>query len=148
MKVFTCFTLLVCLAFSSTLQSMTTSENASDIVVVVHAENSVRGLTKKQLVDIYMGRFKHFPNEEKASPIDFSSGSELRKEFYSALVGKTERSINAYWSVLLFSGRATAPKKVKSVKDVIYSLDADVSSIAYLRAKDVTPDMHVVYRFR
>lgn len=124
------------------------SQSADSLVVVVNSKSSTGSLSKKDLVDIYMGRFNKFPNGESVLPIDFSSGSGNREAFYELLVGKSERKINAYWSRLLFSGRATPPQKVDSTAEVASIIKNDTHALAYLRASDVQPGMKIVYEFK
>jgi hypothetical protein len=113
------------------------------MVLVVHQQNSVSELAKKDVIDIYMGRYKTFPNGEPAEPIDFPLNSIERATFYLQLVGKSEQKINAYWSRLLFSGRASPPQKTSSKLEVIQKLNRD--SIAYMHVRDVTKEMKIVY---
>jgi len=124
------------------------SQNANALVVVVNAKSRTSSLSKKELIDIYMGRFNKFPNGESVTPIDFSSGNSNREVFYELLVGKSERKINAYWSRLLFSGRATPPQKVNSTAEVASIIKNDINSLAYLFASDVQPGMKIVYEFK
>lgn len=118
---------------------------SGDLVVVVSAQNTLTSLSKKQVVDIYMGRFKTFPNGSAVTPIDFPSGSVEKQTFYKQLVGKNERKVKAYWSRLLFSGRATPPLEAASKQDVISNLSGN--SMAYVYKSDVTPEMKIVYQF-
>lgn len=124
-----------------------TPSNPDSLVVVVSTKNAIDTLDKKQLIDIFMGRFKSFPNGDFVTPIDYFAGSPQRKEFYELLVGKSERKINAYWSRLLFSGRATPPEKASSVPDIIQMMREDVNVLAYINASKVTKEMKIVYRF-
>ena len=103
--------------------------NIDPLVVVVNAQSATDSLDKKQLIDIFMGRFKNFPNGD------------------GLLVDKSERKIDAYWSRLLFSGRATPPKKASSVPDIIQIMKDDVNALAYINASNVTKEMKIVYRF-
>lgn len=124
------------------------SQNADSLVVVVNSKSPTGSLSKKELIDIYMGRFNKFPNGESVTPIDFSSGNGNREAFYELLVGKSERKINAYWSRLLFSGRATPPQKVDSTAEVASIIKNDTHALAYLLASDVQPGMKIVYEFK
>jgi ABC-type phosphate transport system substrate-binding protein len=123
------------------------AQNAESLVVVVNSNSSTDSLSKKQLIDIYMGRFNKFPNGDSVMPVDFDSPSENREKFYEMLVGLSERKVNAYWSRLLFSGRATPPKKAESVAEVISIIQNDTSALAYVTANDVQKGMKIVYEF-
>jgi hypothetical protein len=137
----------LCLLTQSSLcyPNINTEERIESLVVVVNAASSVQNLSKKQVIDIYMGRFNTFPDGTAAQPIDFPSGSREKQLFYERLVGKDEQKVKAYWSRLLFSGRATPPVKAESKLDVINLISNQ--HLAYLDARDVTPEMKIVYQF-
>jgi len=134
--------IFVLLLFSSL--GVQSQEYPLPMVLVVHQSNKISHLEKKDVIDIYMGRFKTFPDGNPAQPIDFPASSIEKSVFYQRLVGKSERNINAYWSRLLFSGRATPPLKATSKSDVINRVGA--KSLAYLHAGDVTKEMKIVYK--
>jgi hypothetical protein len=141
-------TLCCALALLVGIVTPTFSQNADSLVVVVNSKSPTNSLTKKELIDIYMGRFNKFPNGESVTPIDFNSGSIHREMFYESLVAKSERKINAYWSRLLFSGRATPPQKAASASDVASIIQNNTNALAYLLASDVQPGMKIVYEFK
>lgn len=116
-------------------------------MLVVNEKSPTNTLSKKQVIDIYMGRFNKFPNGESVTPLDFTSPNTARELFYELLVGQSERKINAYWSRLLFSGRATPPQKADSVQAVIAIIQNNTSALAYLAASDVQQGMKIVYEF-
>ena len=135
------FMCVVCLPFS--YQSLA-REYPMPLVLAVHQDNEVSSLEKKDVIDIYMGRYTTFPNGQIVRPVDFPMDSIERSTFYQALVGKTERKINAYWSRLLFSGRASPPLEASSKQGVIDLLGE--STIIYLHKGDVTEEMKIVYQ--
>ena len=147
------FLIALCIAMCGTLFSKDIYakafriQSSDSLVVVVHDTNTISALSKKELIDIYMGRFKNFPNGSSATPIDYVKGSDQRKEFYQRLVGKSERKIDAYWSRLLFSGRATRPGQATSIAEIEKSLQQNPSAIAYISAANVTEEMKIVYQF-
>tara|TARA_R110001606_G_scaffold395664_1_gene568369 strand:- start:52389 stop:52811 length:423 start_codon:yes stop_codon:yes gene_type:complete len=116
----------------------------AEVIVVANKDNQMRMLTKKQVIDIYMGRTSLFPNGEPALPIDQHADSSIRKLFYHNLVNKTVSEINAYWARLLFSGRATPPRMVDSVASVINYIKNNKSAIAYIRRENLTDDVRII----
>lgn len=117
---------------------------AAPLVVVVHIENPTTQLSKRQLIDIYMGKYVAFPNGVKAQPIDGPSDS--RTVFYKSLVGWSLPQINSYWSRVRFTGRATPPISYNSVSYIQEYLSTNKWAIAYIYDDDVTENMKVVYR--
>ncbi|GLR72123.1 hypothetical protein [Agaribacter marinus] len=113
----------------------------------MNQDNDIRGLSKKEVIDIYMGRFQSFPNGQPAKPVDFPAETEVKSDFYTLLVNQSESRIQSYWSRLYFSGRAQPPHQSKSVDEVILRVTKDVSTLAYIPAEHVTNDMRVVFAF-
>lgn len=130
------------------LQGFSFTVNASEkIVVVTHPNNTVQLLDKKGLIDLFMGKYSAFPNGDLATPIDVELETELKTQFYQALVGLPLARVNAYWSRLKFSGRVKPPAIEKTMDDVKQRLKEDESALAYVYESAVTGSMKVVYRF-
>ena len=80
----------------------------------------------------------------KVKPVDYESGSDLRTLFYKSLVNKSERQINAYWSRLIFSGRAKPPLQVSSPEESLAYLLTNQSALAYMPVNRVSEEMKIV----
>ncbi|MBO1254572.1 hypothetical protein J3L16_02590 [Alteromonas sp. 5E99-2] len=135
--------LFIVVIFLST--SVAADENK--LVVVVNVNSNEMALTKKQLTDIYMGRYQNFPSGGSAFPVDFPDNSRIKQTFYKLLVKQTEKRINSYWSRLLFSGSARPPHKAEGIDDVVSIVEQNEKAIAYLPVGHVSKKMRVVYRF-
>jgi ABC-type phosphate transport system substrate-binding protein len=120
---------------------------SAEFVVVVNKNNSIESLSKREVIDIYMGRYLTFPDGEAAKPVDLPAQSKMKNDFYLQLVNQNEQKINAYWARLLFSGRAKPPETTKSIEDAINKLQQSQYSIGYLPADQLTDQVKVVYRF-
>lgn len=118
-----------------------------DFVVVVNKQNNIDSLSKREVIDIYMGRYITFPDGEVAQPVDLPAESPLKSDFYLQLVNKDEQKINAYWARLLFSGRAKPPISASSVEDALSKLNMSQNSIGYIPEDQLTDTVKVVYRF-
>ena len=119
-----------------------------DIVVVVNHSNDVSSLSKKEVIDIYMGRYLSFPNGASASPIDFPTRSVTKQQFYLLLVNQNEQEIKSYWSRLLFSGRAKPPTEADSAAGAIKLVEQKADAIAYIPRDKVTSEMKIVFQFK
>lgn len=115
------------------------------LVVVVHTDNPSEQLSKRQLVDLYMGKYVAFPNGEKAQPID--GPSSLRHKFYYTLVNMNLAQINSYWSRVRFTGKATPPIGYNSMEFIQDYIANNKKAIAYIESSYLTDKMKVVYRF-
>ncbi|WP_259366777.1 hypothetical protein [Colwellia sp. BRX8-7] len=120
---------------------------STEFVVVVNKDNAINSLSKREVIDIYMGRYLTFPDGEMAQPLDLPPESLLKNDFYLQLVNKNEQKINAYWARLLFSGRAKPPIAAISIEDALNKLYSSPYSIGYIPKDQLTDAVKVVYRF-
>lgn len=118
-----------------------------EIVVVVNINNPTTVMTKKQLIDLYMGKYVAFPNGMLANPLDLSQEPQTRAAFYQGLTGSTTSQINAYWSRIKFTGRASPPNKM-TIDEVQQEVSTSVNVIAYLTREkaEATKNIKVIYK--
>lgn len=116
-------------------------------VVVVNAASSIGPLSKDEIINIFLGRYRRLPTGEAAQPIDQPESSALRGEFYRKLVNKDVNQVNAYWSRLIFSGRTSPPLQAASAADVTVLLLRRPSGIAYVERAQVDKRLRIVMEF-
>lgn len=117
---------------------------SADMIVICHPDSDVDKLSRKQVIDLYMGRVQHFPNGGKASTLDMPTDSDHRAKFYKDLTGKTLPQINAYWARLIFAGRATPPQAVESSEEVIATIMKDTTAIGYINKSELVDSVKVI----
>ncbi|WP_124949372.1 hypothetical protein [Sulfuriferula thiophila] len=132
---------MMALLFLSVIQPV-----AADVVVIVNLDNPVDHLTREQVIDIYMGRYTHFPNGQIAAPIDMDPESPVRVAYYQKLVNKTVAQINSFWARLLFTGRATPPQVAPDAKAVTNVVMHNRGAIGYVDSLSLNDNVKVVYR--
>lgn len=125
---------------------MSDGANASEaaLAVVVAKDSKIESISKRELVDVYMGRFDVLESGQIVQPVDYENGSVFRGLFYRTLVNKNERQINAYWSRLIFSGRAKPPLQVSSPEQSLAYLRRNQSALAYMPVERVSEEMKIV----
>ena len=116
---------------------------AEDLVVVVNAGSHVRSLTRDQVIDIFMGRFRQLPSGATALPIDVADAS-VRQTFYERLVHKTLAEIGSYWARLVFSGEASPPFQAPDTRTALKLVATNPDAIAYCYRSSVTGRVRVV----
>ena len=107
------------------------------VVVVVNARSSVDRLSRDDVINIFMGRYRQLPNGQPASPVDLPATEHAKAEFYRLLVGKDMDQIAAYWSRLVFTGRTAPPIQAGSVEEMIRYVAANPGAVGYLDSSDV-----------
>ncbi|MCG7534677.1 hypothetical protein [Pseudoalteromonas sp. OOF1S-7] len=127
---------------------VTCSANTTDtLVVIVHPGNLNQHISQHQLVDLYMGKYAAFPDGTLAKVLDYEQGHPLRTLFLTSLTGRPIGQINAYWSQVKFSGKASFPQAYQSIDAILEEVASTPDAIGYVPASAVTEDVKVVYRF-
>lgn len=116
---------------------------ADDDVLVVIASPSAGPLElgRSELVHLYMGRLNRLPSGLSALTLDLE---DAREAFYAGLVNKRLSEINAYWARLVFSGRASPPRTVATVEEMLDIVANNPGAIGYVRRADVNDRVQVV----
>ncbi len=135
-----------CQALISLLLLAISTNAWCDIFVVVNKDSNISELTQKQVTDIYMGRTQNFPDGSPAFPLDQASKSMVRENFYKTLVNKSPAQINAYWSRLLFTGRASPPRVISDAASLLNAIEQNPSAIGYVDASMLNDRVKVVAR--
>lgn len=106
----------------------------AELVIIVNPESGVSEMSRREVVNIYMGRFQALPSGITAFPVDLEPS---KAEFYEALVERTLAQINSYWARLVFSGKASPPRPVPTAADVLDVVANNRGAIGYLERSDV-----------
>ena len=104
----------------------------ADVYVVVPASSSVQKISQKELVDLYMGRSRAFPDGTFALPFDLPRDNPGRAAFYQALTGMDLAQINSYWSRLMFSGQTLPPQPLPGEAAMLDLVRRNPSAVGYL----------------
>ncbi len=84
----------------------------AEVAIIVNAENAVNNLTTKQVRAIFLKKKRFFPNGSPVIPVDQPEGSVVRAEFNKKVLRKRANQLNAYWSKLIFTGKAQPPEVI------------------------------------
>jgi len=112
-------------------------QESSPITVIVNPRSELGQLSRKQIVDIYMGRITVLPNNSIPLPIDYQGSPEMRAQFYQALTGKSLAQINAYWARLSFTGQANPPRKLANKAAMSQVVEKNRNALGYVDAHSV-----------
>ena len=108
------------------------------IHVIVNQQTELTELDQKQVMSIFLGRARNFPNGMTAKAFDHKKDSSIREFFLESLTGKQLSDIDAYWARLSYSGRAFPPKSIENVNDILEEVSRNKNAISYVKGK--SPD--------
>lgn len=138
-----CLALLCC-----TLLLLTGKPAVAQLAVVVDARSGVAVLTRHEVMNIFLGRYRKFFNGLEAQPVDLLDSNPGRALFYQALLGKELAEVNAYWSRQIFSGRLPAPIRLRDDDEVLTWVVSHPGGIGFVDAMKVDARVKVVFEFK
>jgi len=118
------------------------------IVVIVNPGSGVDKLTRDEVIDIFLGRYRKLPSGRAALPIDVSESSAERARFYQLLVKKSRADMSSYWARLVFSGQTSPPFQVPDTKTAVELVQSNPNAIAYVDRASVTSGVKIVLEIK
>jgi|SRR6185437_12819261 len=105
---------------------------AQTLVVIVNPAIGVQHLSRREVLDIFLGRYRTFPSGASALPIDLDVNSPERTLFYVLLAHKEPTDMGSYWARLTFSGKISPPFAVPDARMAIDIVANNPNAIAYV----------------
>jgi len=115
----------------------------AELVVVVNPQSQVAQLSAQEVEDLFLAKKQKLPSGEKAMPID-QAQAEIKEAFYSKVANKNLAQLKAYWSKLIFTGKATPLTEVPTDAEVIAAVAATPGAIGYINKEAVTEQVKPV----
>lgn len=106
--------------------------SAQALVVIVNPSIGVLHLSRREALDIFLGRYRSFPSGTLALPIDLDINSNERRQFYLILAHRDLPDMSSYWARLTFSGKVSPPFAVADAHTALEMVANNVNAIAYL----------------
>lgn len=119
----------------------------ADLVLIANAKSGVEQLSRSEVVNIYLGRYRMLASGLTAEPLDQPYESEMREAFYRQLVDKNLSQISAYWSRLVFSGKIHPPKVVNNPAEAVTEVARYPGGVAYVDRSQVDHRVRIVFEF-
>lgn len=118
---------------------------AENLVVIVNPQCGVTQLSNTDIMQIFMGKTPVFPNGKSVKPVYHFETSPLRAQFEKNALNKDTIQVRAYWTRMLFTGRAEPPMELADSASVKRRVAEDSKLIGYVLAKDADDTVRVVY---
>ena len=134
------------IALASILLMLAAPAVRAEIVLVTAMDSAIEELSRDEAEQLYLGRRATLSARGALILLDLPSGP-VRDQFYRLLTGKNPSQIRAYWSRMVFTGRALPPTESANVSDAHRILLENPNAIAYLPASYANdPKLRVLLR--
>lgn len=105
---------------------------AAEVVLIVHAGNPTKTMTKKEVADYFLRRRIFWPDGVEAKPIDLPVKSLVRIDFSDKLLGRSAASVEVYWQRQKLTGGENAPPIVQKEQDVVQYVAEHPGAVGYV----------------
>lgn len=139
---------LIILLMLAMLPALAPAADTGAIAVIVNPASGVQRLSRDEVIDIFLGRYRKLPSGSVALPIDLAESTAQRARFYQLLVRKSPAEMSSYWARLVFSGQTSPPFQVPDAKTAVELVSSNPNAIAYVDPAHVTPGVRVVLEIR
>ena len=116
----------------------------TEIAVVANGSGEYANVTRKQVVDIYMGKLTVLNNGTFPIPLDYADNPPIRERFYKLLTGKSQAQINAYWARMSFTGQTNPARLLSNEQIMLRAVSKNADAIGYVEKSNVPTSLHVV----
>lgn len=118
-----------------------TSQAGSGITIIAHA--GTPKLDASALKKLFMGRLVEIEGMN-VTPVNQSSGSQVRSRFMQEVLGESDDKYIAYWTVRRYIGKGAPPKEFTSDADVINYVQSTPGAIGYITENNAKPGITVL----
>ncbi|MBU1619595.1 MAG: hypothetical protein KJ556_08415 [Gammaproteobacteria bacterium] len=123
------------------------------IPVLVQAELLVIGnsstaaeLSRRQIIDLYLGKVTVLPSGHGAELFEYGSGHTMNKEFYQAIIKRTENQILMNRQKQLISGKFKSPVVAKDQADLVAKVAATPNAVGYIDSQYLNDSVTVLFK--
>jgi ABC-type phosphate transport system substrate-binding protein len=114
------------------------------VAIIAHPGNPLAGITQEELARIYLGKTREFPNGAPVTALDLREGNATRSKFYKTVTDKNDAALKAYWSKLLFTGKATPPRELNDDEAVKDWVSKNPDALGYVDGKVLDKSVKVL----
>lgn len=130
-------TLCLCMA--------TASPALSEIVLVSANDGAIAHISREEAEQLYLGRLSALRDGTPVRLLDLAPGP-TRNVFYQQLIGKNPTQTRAYWSRIVFTGRARPPREVAGPEELRNALSQDLNLVGYLPVDELSTGLRILLR--
>ncbi|MBP1204733.1 ABC-type phosphate transport system substrate-binding protein [Duganella sp. 1411] len=124
--------LLIVCAWLAAPGAASADDGARDPVIVVSAKNPLSSLRHEQVAAIFLAQTDRFPDGAEAVPLDLPPASAPRDAFYQRVAAMSPAQMKAYWTKMVFTGRAQPPRELRTSAAVRRMVADNPAMIGYI----------------
>jgi len=118
---------------------------SAEVVIIGHAK-SVGTLDAKSAKKLYLGKTNSISGMASVTLIGQADSSPTKAEFTVKATKKNLSKYKAYWSKMIFSGKAVPPKEMANDDEVKAYVASHTDAVGYINASAVDASVKVLLK--
>ncbi|MCV2369252.1 type 2 periplasmic-binding domain-containing protein [Roseateles oligotrophus] len=127
--------------------SLAQAQSSGQVVVIVHPSIAIGNPRPDQIANLFLGKTDTLPGSPVLIPIDLPEDSGSRRQFYKAVANRDSAQIKAYWSRIMFTGRAQAPRVLASDAEVKKLVAENAGAIGYIQRSSLDDSVRILAQY-
>ena len=120
-----------------------TSENGSDVNIIVNAKAPVSQISKEDIKEIFLGRKARWKDGQQIVVVT-SKQHEVHKQFVIQYTDMTPFQFMSWWRRLLFTGKGLLPLSFKTEQELTEYIANNNGAIGYLSFRPQSDRVKVI----
>lgn len=136
---------IACLVAGGIFMTTASAFVFADVAVVANKGITTDAISKKEAKKIFLGKTKSLGGTSLMLA-DLPKGDKSRDEFYTNVVKKNGKKLKAYWAKIVFSGKGSPPKSLKSDEEMINWVASTPGGMGYVNSLSVNDSVKVLLK--
>jgi hypothetical protein len=134
----------IIIAIFATLLVSTTA--VAEVAIIVGSGSGASALDAKTAKKLFLGKVKSIPGMSAVTLVGQVDDSPTKAKFTKAIAKKGLDKYKAYWSKMIFSGKAVPPKELANDAEVKAYVAKNADAVGYINANAVDDSVKVLLR--
>ncbi len=118
----------------------------AEIAIIANPASSASELDARTAKKLFLGKIRSVPGMSDITLVGQGDDSPIKAEFTQKITKKKPGKYKAYWSRMIFSGKAVPPKELANDAEVKAYVASHVDAIGYVDANIVDDTVKVLLR--
>ena len=118
----------------------------AEFAVIVNPGTTAE-VSKADVAKIFLAKSKKLPDGTEAKPLNQAGGAASREPFEKNVLGKSPSQVKAYWSTLIFTGKAVPIEELGSDGEVVAKVASTPGAIGYVSAASADGSVRVLFNY-
>ena len=119
---------------------------AAEVAIIANPNSGAPELDAKTAKKLFLGKIQSLPGMSTLTLVGQPDSSPTKAEFAKKVTKKGLDKYKAYWSKMIFSGKAVPPKELANDAEVKAYVSSHADAVGYVDASAVDDSVKVLFK--